>query len=57
MAAANLELRDAIPDGTHFVLHMNVIRHGREVCHARRPACVGCAVSDLCGYKDKTEIA
>ena len=54
MAAANMELRDAIPDGSHFVLHMNVIRHGREVCHARKPACPDCAVRDLCGYRDKT---
>ncbi|NKB88005.1 MAG: hypothetical protein GKS06_07280 [Acidobacteria bacterium] len=54
MAAANMELRDAIPEGVHFRLHMNVIRHGREVCHARRPDCPACAVSDLCGYRDKT---
>lgn len=57
LAAANLELRDAVPDGTHFVLHMNVIRHGREVCHARKPNCPGCAVNDLCGYPDKTPAA
>lgn len=54
MAAANLELRDAVPEGTHFVLHMNVIRHGREVCHARKPACAACGVRDLCGYPDKS---
>jgi len=54
LAIANLELRDAVPAGTHFVLHMNVIRHGREVCQARKPQCPGCAVSDLCGYRDKT---
>ncbi len=54
MAAANVELRDAVPEGSHFVLHMNVIRHGREVCHARKPHCQGCAVNDLCGYRDKT---
>lgn len=54
LAVANLELRDAVPDGTHFALHMNVIRHGREVCHARKPNCPGCAVNDLCGYPDKT---
>lgn len=57
LALANLELRDAVPDGTHFVLHMNVIRHGRDVCHARKPNCPGCAVSDLCGYRDKTPAA
>jgi len=57
LAVANLELQDAVPAGTHFVLHMNVIRHGREVCHARRPHCHSCALSDLCGYRDKTPAA
>ena len=27
-----------------------LIRHGREVCDARRPACSACAISSLCTY-------
>jgi endonuclease-3 len=54
LAAANRELADAIPDGTHFELHMNVIRLGREICAARRPRCPACPVEDLCGYRHKT---
>ena len=30
--------------------HLNIIRHGREVCVARRPRCEDCHLSDLCDY-------
>ena len=33
-----------------YAFHVNVIRHGRRVCHARRPECEGCVLSDLCNY-------
>jgi len=31
-----------------------LIRHGREVCSARKPACPSCALSDICRYPTKT---
>lgn len=33
-----------------FALHLNLIRHGREVCHARRPACEICPLQAHCDY-------
>ena len=36
-----------------YPLHLNLIRHGREVCHAERPACVACALADICRYPQK----
>lgn len=30
--------------------HLNLIRLGREVCQARRPACERCPLTDLCDY-------
>lgn len=30
--------------------HLNIIRHGREVCIARRPRCEDCHLTDLCDY-------
>ena len=30
--------------------HLNIIRHGREVCHARKPECSRCPLTDLCEY-------
>ena len=30
--------------------HLNLIRLGREICHARKPDCPRCPVRDLCDY-------
>jgi endonuclease-3 len=30
--------------------HLNLIRLGREICQARRPACDRCPLTDLCDY-------
>jgi endonuclease-3 len=38
------------PPDTYHVAHLNLIRHGREVCKARRPACEQCVLQDLCAY-------
>jgi endonuclease-3 len=35
---------------TFGAAHLNLIRHGREVCHARRPDCAGCGLKRLCPY-------
>ena len=34
--------------------HHWLILHGRYVCQARKPLCPQCAVSAVCGFKDKT---
>lgn len=33
--------------------HLILIRHGRQVCHARRPRCPECPVRNLCPWPDK----
>ena len=45
--------RLALPEW-YYPLHLNLIRHGREVCHASRPECGRCLLSDLCRYEAKT---
>jgi endonuclease-3 len=35
---------------TYATAHLNIIRHGREVCHARRPECERCVLLRLCPY-------
>jgi endonuclease-3 len=35
---------------TYGAAHLNLIRHGRELCHARRPACDRCILLDLCPF-------
>lgn len=42
------------PAEWYYSLHLNLIRHGREVCHAGRPECGKCVLVDLCRYPDKT---
>ena len=34
--------------GEELELHLNLLRHGRRTCHARRPACAECALLRMC---------
>jgi endonuclease-3 len=43
-------LADLFPPDTYYAVHLNIIRHGREVCKAPRPLCAQCSLSDLCAY-------
>jgi len=36
------------PPGEELELHINLLRHGRRTCHARRPACHDCALQRMC---------
>ena len=47
-------LEALLPPDTYYAFHLNVIRHGREVCQARRPRCELCVLRDLCAYDQNT---
>jgi endonuclease III len=47
-AAAHQRMGALVPARDSYSAHLNLIRHGREVCHARRPACGACVLADLC---------
>ncbi|MGH2451485.1 MAG: endonuclease III domain-containing protein [Candidatus Limnocylindria bacterium] len=47
-AAAQRALQSALAPGDMYHVHMNLIRHGRHVCVARRPFCSQCPVANLC---------
>jgi endonuclease-3 len=51
-AALDPELHDAMlaltPPGAELEFHVNLLRHGRRTCHARRPACEACALRRSC---------
>ncbi len=47
-AHALLNREDSVPAELRFAFHIQLIRHGRAVCRAGRPACGRCAVADLC---------
>jgi endonuclease III len=36
------------PRGAELELHVNLLRHGRRTCHARRPRCEHCALEPGC---------
>jgi endonuclease III len=36
------------PPGEELELHLNLLRHGRRTCHARRPQCSACALRRMC---------
>jgi endonuclease III len=46
------ELHDTMlaltPRGQELELHVNMLRHGRRTCHARRPLCEECALLRMC---------
>jgi endonuclease-3 len=46
------ELHDAMlgltPRGGALELHVNLLRHGRRTCHARRPRCDRCVLLRMC---------
>lgn len=42
------KLNPLVPDELKYQLHLHLIRHGREVCRARRPRCGECILADLC---------
>ncbi len=35
---------------TYYAMHINLIRHGREICVARAPRCHVCPLQDWCDY-------
>ncbi len=47
-----VELHDTMlaitPAGQELELHLNLLRHGRRTCYARRPNCAGCALQRMC---------
>jgi len=50
------KLLKVIPDEFIRDAHHWLILHGRYICTARTPKCGACVISDLCEFKDKTEL-
>lgn len=47
---AHIELEAVVPPADYYPAHLNIIRHGREVCQARRPRCEECPLTAYCEY-------
>jgi endonuclease-3 len=42
-----------LPGQTYYALHLNLIRHGRQICQARQPRCEICVLQELCAYANQ----
>jgi endonuclease-3 len=47
---AHNHLEGLFPPDSYYDVHLNIIRLGRETCHARKPSCQDCMLNDLCPY-------
>lgn len=47
---AHTELESIVPAEHYYPLHLNLIRHGRQVCRARNPRCQDCQLQVHCNY-------
>ena len=55
--AAHVHLEQVFLEQHYYDVHLNVIRLGREVCHARKPECLICPIRQHCSYwKDEREV-
>lgn len=43
-------LANQLPEETYYAAHLNIIRLGREICHARKPDCPSCPLQEYCDY-------
>ncbi len=51
---AHAVLEALLPPEDYLAFHLNVIRHGREICVSRRPRCPLCSLRPLCTYYQTT---
>lgn len=54
---AHVLLEARISPELYYSYHLEVIQHGREICHARRPRCHECVLQDLCDDFQERRIA
>ena len=47
---AHVILEELTPPELYLPFHLNLITHGRRVCHARNPQCEVCVLQSVCTY-------
>jgi endonuclease-3 len=47
---AHEALEDLVAPEDYYAFHLNMIRHGREVCTSRKPHCPECFLKGVCTY-------
>lgn len=51
---AHTLLEALVPPELYWTLHLNLIEHGRQTCHARKPTCGECPLRTRCAYYQAT---
>jgi len=49
------QLMKQIPKEKWIIAHHLLIWHGRRTCHARKPECENCVISEMCNYYKETQ--
>ena len=49
-------LEEIVPAERCLGGHVNIIAHGRAVCHSRKPECKICVLNEVCNYKNFQEV-
>lgn len=47
---AHADLEAVVPEEDYYAFHLQMIQHGREICHARNPKCAICPLQTECHY-------
>lgn len=47
---AHLAFEKMTPSAWVYPLHVNLIRHGRQICHVQRPECTVCTLYSECAF-------
>lgn len=47
---AHTMLEEIVPEDQYYTFHLNLIAHGRAVCHSRNPECECCVLRQDCDY-------
>jgi endonuclease-3 len=43
-------MEELLPADAYYPAHLNIIRLGREICHARKPSCDQCPLNEICDF-------
>ena len=52
---AHIYLEELLPEETYYPAHLNIIRFGREICHALKPACKQCPLNGMCDFYEEIQ--
>lgn len=50
---AHFILEAIVPQNKYHSFHINLIRHGREICHPKKPECTLCVIRTHCRFYNK----